>query len=245
MSVPETVNAEYPVKFFAQQELLADGAEYTLGLMDRETQQLIGKFGTVKAEKDSVSGYCEAFAIDMPGVDKEAYTAGDKTFEDTYRLDSTNRVPFDVTYLVSKGYFDSQIIININKYNPLPVRKRSTAPAHLWSVSSEGEGNEATVHADLDLSGIDTDALYVANAMCMKSAIQVKLGKVYFYFRRRSRRGRVTADETPARYYDIREWKLTNPARVRCSSKSQAAKPKNYVLINNYGIRSPQRFRIL
>ncbi len=74
-------------------------------------------------------------AIDMPGVDKEAYTAGDKTFEDTYRLDSTNRVPFDVTYLVSKGYFDSQIIININKYNPVTGQEEEYRPGAFYGAS--------------------------------------------------------------------------------------------------------------
>ncbi len=207
----ETVNAEYPVKFFAQQELLADGAEYTLGLMDRETQQLIGKFGTVKAEKIPSLVTVKLVAIDMPGVDKEAYTAGDKTFEDTYRLDSTNRVPFDVTYLVSKGYFDSQIIININKYNPVTGQEEEYRPGAFMERQFEGEGNEATVHADLDLSGIDTDALYVANAMYMKSAIQVKLGKVYFTFEDGAGVEGVTADETPARYYDMQGVEVDEP----------------------------------
>ena len=207
-----TVEAEYPVKFFAKQNAsLADGAEYTLALMDRETQQLIGDFGTVVAEKISSVVTVKLVSMDMPDVPKETVTAGDKTFEDAYKLGSTDNIPIDVTYQVTKGYFDSDIIINVNRYDPTTDKEVEYRPGAFMERQFKSEGNEGTVHVDLDLSGIDTDALYVGNAMYLKGAIQVRLGKVYFTFTEGAGVEGVIADETPAMYYDMQGMKVDEP----------------------------------
>lgn len=208
----ETVEKEWPVKLFTVDgSKFEDGKEYELWLEDAATKQTIGKYGTVKVEKIGSITTVQLEDMKINNAEKGTYSVGDKEFADTYFLNSMNDVQVAVTVKVTRGYFDSQLNINIFKYDPATdtnVDWRSGA-FHDRPFLQEGETGTVTGHIDMD--GAEEKALYVAQATYNRGAIGVNLGRVYFSFTDGAGVEDVIAEEEEAVYYNMQGVRVDNP----------------------------------
>lgn len=191
---------------------VSEPTEFTLGIADPITNNILATFGTVTMNKSITQGKLQLNKFEIDGCETVNETIGSKTVP-VYQVPTSK---FDVTldYIVTAGFFDGYVNVNIE----MPEADNLSNTVVMYDgvfrnypfLSKDEQGNDKF---EVNYYDGEANQLYILNAT-YKPGIRVQdLGVIYFRMKETGiTDAAIENAEADTHYYNLQGVEIKNPA---------------------------------
>lgn len=190
---------------------LRQPTDYTLALFNESVNELVGTFGTVTLEPNPGAATAQMRTFTIQDAEKVTETLNNQNIN-VYMVDDPSNFTISAMLKISKGYFDSELVVSLSQVSP--YNEAETIPIN-EDLFNEflilSEGDEYNFEIPVSFPEAQADVLYVIEAKYALSYSYRKLSTLRF---RVGSAGVEFIEEdidTPVEYYNLQGVKVNNP----------------------------------
>lgn len=208
----QTIEKDAIVRFVQAQNATNTGlGTYTLKVLDRATNNIIGTFGEyeMKNESNKISVTLDDFSV--VGATQETVVSGTREFKDVYKFGNGDDFKVNLKYTVDDGYLDSPVRIIGTRYNP-EVNKFEALGGNLYS-DTPFVGKDDTFDAEIpiDMSAYPAGYVYNLAATYKSNGTNRSMGTISISFSESGIVEITVSRDTDVRYYNMQGVEVENP----------------------------------
>lgn len=211
----ETVEKTWTVSLYnaSGASAVSKATEFEMSIVNDMTTEKMGEFGTVTMEPNPGAATVKVTSIGIADCDTEQVTVG-KTKYNIYRV-NPNGFTFEMDLSITKGYFDSNVILGINRIIEGATAASQTTPV-VDQVFSQNyklyAGEVAEVRVPISFPEAEEGVIYVLDPRYYLTSSTKSLGSVRFWIGPDSAVDEINAEEEGKKeYYDMQGVRIVEP----------------------------------
>lgn len=180
----ETLDYEWVARFYILDgaDRFADPSRYTLTLVNQESGGSYGDFGEVEMTSTSNGYTLRLETLEVAGLQAEPMEIGGTQYPSVYAVPNPTDFTVNLSYKVSKGYFDSTIIAAI--YRRANSGSTSYVPVtdNIYeSTPFLGTGESETVSIPVKFTENNPEDVYYVRVQYIRNSTPVYLGQIVIH----------------------------------------------------------------
>lgn len=166
------------VKFLAVGNDVGPGT-FELCLINQDTEQLIGNFGSIEMERASATTTVSLDSYSIEDAVQESVQSGSQQF-DAYVLNDASIINILLGLTVEQGYLDTNVRIICAKHNPDTDKFETITPDAYTFIPYLGSGQSEVFTAPYNVSRLEPGYVYRLLAGYISGNSNKSLGQIYF-----------------------------------------------------------------
>ena len=224
----ETTEMEWVSKFYPLNGLTppTTATKYTLKLYDPKTETDYGAFGEIELLPAPGAATLSMRGASFPGMETTSIEHAGKNYPTVYLLTNKDNINFNFKYRVTKGYFDGQLILGVEKMEGnVPVPIVDQIYSYMPFLLASNTNQEVDVNFSLP-QAVDGE-LYRLTINYTSSGTLQTLSSIYFVSGSSGIDGIEMdgADSNPE-YYNLQGIKLTEPVKGEMLIEKKSGKSR-------------------
>lgn len=224
---------EWVTKFYESNDADAfeDPSTYTLTIYNQDAGTSYGEFGDVQMTTTSNSFSLRSDELSIQGAKVESMTIAGQDYSKVYVVEDPLKFDVDFTYTVSRGYFDTTIMMGIFRR---AVNSTSFIPVtdYVWeSTPFLGTDETETVRIPVTFKDAQPDAAYYMRVEYIRNGSPTYLSQIVFTMPNASAVDMVVNDQmnAPVEYYNLQGVRVAEPQEGQLLIRRQGARSEKIV----------------
>jgi hypothetical protein len=213
-------------------EAYTDPTTYELTIYNENNHTSYGSFGNVEMTSTSSNYTLKSDTFVVKDVEKQAsVTVDGQSYRNVYVVEDPENFTVDFAYHVSRGYFDSTIMLCLYRRSSDGVVYTPVTDVLWESTPFLGTDETESVELPISFNEAENDKVYYLRAEYMRGGAQTYLNQISITFPSESAVEDIIPDSTsaPVEYYNLQGLKISNPESGQLLIKRQGAKSTKVV----------------
>lgn len=176
----ETIDYEWIAGFYMLNtaDAYADPTVYTLNLRNQETGGSYGTFGQETMTTTTNGFTLKLDNLSVSGVTPKELTLNGKTYKNVYEVENMENFTVDFSYHVSKGYFDTAIMMGLYRRAANGVTYIPVTDALWQETPFLGTNESQSVTVPVKFTSNNPDEVYYIRVQYMKSGSMIYMNQI-------------------------------------------------------------------